>query len=148
MGGLELWLELLLTALLAATLVHAIRLHRAIKALRGEREGLGDAVAGFDSGARRAEACIGRLGDAQIRLTGNMADAAALKDDLVFMTERATQAADRLEALVRSTRGLELEAASRMSSAPVSHHLPAAGTQSTVRSQAERDLLLALQGAR
>ncbi len=139
-------LELTLIGLLAATLLQAIRLHRAIRALRAERESLDDAMAGFDSGARQAEAGLARLRDAAQRLSGEMGEASSLKEDLALLAERGAQVADRLEAAVRATRGLEAVPVSR----PASH----AGLQNPgqvvtpVRSQAERDLVLALQAAR
>jgi exonuclease VII small subunit len=139
---METGLELALVGLLAATLLQAIRLQRAIRGLRMERESLDDAVAGFDSGARQAEAGLARLRDAAQRLSGEMGEAASLKEDLTLLAERGAKVADRLEALVRATRGLE--------TAPVSHAAMSkpGGAATAVRSQAERDLLLALQAAR
>ena len=132
MGAIGTLIEVGLIGLLAATLVYAIRLHRAIGVLRGERGGFEDAVAGFDSGARKAEAGVERLREAAQQVAGQLRQAAALKDDLVFLSERGEQLADRLDGLVRAGRGVEAGGAS---DAPA------------VRSQAERDLLLALRGA-
>jgi exonuclease VII small subunit len=142
MGGAEIWLELALTGLLAATLLQAIRLQRAIRSLRTERDSLDDAVAGFDSGTRKAEAGLARLHDAAQRLTGDMSQALSLKEDLCLLVDRGAQVADRLEALVRATRRLETVPASRSAAAMPN------GAATPVRSQAERDLLMALQAAR
>jgi hypothetical protein len=144
MGGVESWLDVGLIALLAATLLHAIRLQRAISALRGERESLDDAVAGFDTGARQAEAGLAHLRDATARLGKEMVGASSLKDDLAFLIERGAQVADRLESLVRASRTVEPQTPVAGPSAFGGRH---AGP-SAVRSQAERDLLLALQGGR
>ena len=133
-------LDLLLVVLLGVTLVHAIRLQRAIGQLRAQRTGLDDAVAGFDHGARQAEASLARLRDTAHRLDTEIRQAASLKDDLAFLSERGGQLADRLESLVRSARSQGAERAGRPA--------PSAATESPVRSQAERDLLLALRGSR
>ncbi len=85
MGGMQSWLELALIGLLGATLLQAIRLQRAIRSLRAERESLDDAVAGFDSGTRKAEAGLARLHDAAQRLSGDMSRASSLKDDLSLL---------------------------------------------------------------
>ncbi len=142
MGGMERWLELSLIGLLAATLLQAVRLQRAIRSLRAERESLDDAVAGFDSGTRKAEAGLARLHDAAQRLSGDMSQASSLKDDLALLAERGAQVADRLEGLVRATRRLDQTPATQSQAETPS------GAGAPVRSQAERDLLLALQAAR
>lgn len=138
MGGVEIWLEVALIVLLAATLLHAVRLQRAILALRAERENLDDAVAGFDTGTRQAEAGLARLREAAQRLSAEMGDATTLKEDLALLAERGSQIADRLEGLVRATRSVEAPKPSALS----------APSSAPVRSQAERDLLLALQATR
>ena len=61
MQNLDWGLELVLVALLAITLVHAVRLERALRLMRNDRASLGSAIAGFDDSARQAEAGIGRL---------------------------------------------------------------------------------------
>lgn len=145
MGGIGTLIELLLVGLLTATLVYAIRLHRAIGVLRGDRGGFEDAVAGFDTGARQAEAGVERLREAAQHLAGQLGQAVALKDDLVFLSERGEQLADRLDRLVRA--GRPMDATGQDGAGP-----GATGSQMdggpAVRSQAERDLLLALRGRR
>ena len=136
MGLIEMGMDLLLVVLLAVTLVHAIRLQRAISQLRAQRGGLDEAVAGFDSGARQAEASLARLRESAHRLDSEIRQAAGLKDDLALLSERGGQLADRLEGLVRAARTQGPERA------------PAAPAAPGVRSQAERDLLLALRGGR
>lgn len=140
MGGIGTGIELLLVVLLVATLLHAVRLHRALGGLQRDRESLQDAVAGFDSGTRQAEAGLGRLREAAEQLGGKLGHAAALKDDLAFLSERGELLADRLDALVRAGRTLE----AAPPRPPATHHNQTA--PEPVRSQAERDLLVALRG--
>ena len=146
MGEIQTAIELLLVVLLIATLLHAVRLHRALGGLRQDRETLQDAVAGFDSGTRQAEAGLAGLREMTEQLGGKLGHAAALKDDLEFLSERGESLADRLDALVRAGRALEPALA-----APRSMTFPPAASRGMpeadrVRSQAERDLLLALKG--
>jgi hypothetical protein len=154
MGGVETLLELILLVLLIATLLHTVRLHRALGAMRQDRATLMDAVEGFDSGTRQAEAGLGRLRDAADQVGGQLAHAAALKDDLEFLSARGEQLADRLDALVRAARTLEpppqaepprVGWAPAPAAAPIAP-APIAPAASAMRSQAERDLLLALRG--
>jgi len=142
MGTLDWVLELVLIALLAVTLLHALRLERALAVLRRDRSALGDAVAGFDQSARAAEMGIGKLnsltGEAAQQVARKIEQASALKDDLAFLAERGEHLADRLEAAVRAGRAME-----GLKAAP-----SASEGGSRPRSSAERDLLQALRGAR
>ena len=134
MGGFETVLELALVVLLTTTLFYAIRLHRSISALRGDRSGLDAAVAVFDTGTRQAEQGLRRLREEAGNVSDKLDELTALKDDLVVLTERGGVVADRLDSLVRAARTIE-----------------AAGAQppgAPIRSQAERDLLLALREVR
>jgi hypothetical protein len=143
MGNIDLLLEFVLVALLGVTLVHAIRLERALKSLRQDRNALGDAIAGFDDSTRQAEAGISRLHAAAAEsaqsLGQRLEQAVSLKDDLQFLTDRGTTVADRLDLLVRATRSPP--------AAPAPTPSPPPSSEPKVRSQAERELLLALRGA-
>ena len=140
-------IDTLLIVLLGTTMFQAIRLQRAIGQLRAQRGDLTGAVAEFDQGARQAEASLVRLRETAQRLDREIGQAAALKDDLTFLAERGGEVADRLEQLVRSTRqhGLGQAAVQLPSLDPASSVGLGSGP---VRSQAERDLLLALRGSR
>ena len=140
-------IDILLIVLLGTTMFQAIRLQRAIGQLRAQRGDLAGAVAGFDEGARQAEASLARLRETAQRLDREISQAAALKDDLTFLAERGGDVADKLEQLIRSTR--QHEFGQRAAPLPSFEPAPATGLGSgPVRSQAERDLLLALRGSR
>ncbi len=149
MGGLDWLLELVLVGLLIVTMVHAIRLERAIRALRDDRAAFGDALAGFDTSTRAAEAGITKLqavaSDAVQLINRRVEQAAGLKDDLVFLAERGESLADRLETLVRAGRSVAASPAA--APALAGFHPAAAEPAPKLRSQAERDLLQALRGA-
>ncbi|MDT7952679.1 MAG: DUF6468 domain-containing protein [Acetobacteraceae bacterium] len=151
MGTFDWGLELVLVALLALTLVHAVRLERALRKLRSDRAALGDAIAGFDDSARQAEVGIGRLQSASAEtvalLSQRLEQSGSLKDDLAFLIERGETLADRLDNLVRSARPLERAAAANTPPPAAAAASAAAPTSPKLRSKAERELLLALQKA-
>lgn len=147
MGVLDWMLELVLVGLLAVTLLHAVRLQRAVAGLNRDRSALGAAVAGFDASTRHAEAGLGSLHNRAQEIAGQVVarveSAKVVKDDLAFLTERGEQLADRLEALVRAGRGLDVP---RQAEAARPAEVAEAGVR--LHSQAERDLLQALRGGR
>ncbi len=144
MNMLDIALECVLVVLLAVTLLHAVRLERALGILRGERAALGDAVATLESGTRQAESGIEQLRTAAEsagrQLARQVERGAALQDDLRFLHSRGESLADRLEALVRAGRSPVPQ--------PPDSEAESPEIVSRVRSQAERDLLRALQVAR
>ncbi len=130
-------LDLVLIVLLAATLFHALRLERALGVLKRDRAALEELVAGFNASTRQAELGIERLraaaDGAGRQIVRQIEAGEALKQDLLFLSQRGEQLADRLDRLVRAARA------------------PAAdGSAETPRaqSQAERDLLAALRVTR
>jgi hypothetical protein len=131
-------LEIVLVALLAATLFHAVRLERALGVLKRDRALLEELVSDFNASTRQAEAGIDRLrtaADGAGRQLARQIDAAAgLKDDLTFLSERGERLADRLDEQVRNVRPVLAEATTSDAPRP--------------RSQAERDLIQALRMAR
>ena len=137
MGSAAIVVELVLLGVLGATLFYAVRLHRALGELRREGGALTEAAAGFESGVSEAGAGLERLRDAAQGLAAQLGQAAALKDDLVFLSQRGGQLADRLDVLVRAGQAL-----------PARPEAPQARTEAPVRSQAERNLVLALRGVR
>jgi len=166
MGGMDWFLEIALIALLALTLVHAVRLERALGLLRRDRTALGEAVAGLDSSTRQAETGLGRLHlmtqEATQQATRSVEGAAALKEDLAFLAKRGEELADRLEQLIRAGRALdpgrtrEQPAATAPAAAAAPARAEPAKSQSDLReaapsrprSKSERDLQEALMGAR
>jgi len=144
MSVLDVALECVLVVLLGITLLHAVRLERALKVLRGERAALGDAVANLENGTRHAESGIEQLRAAAESagrgLARQVERATALQDDLRFLHSRGESVADRLDAAIRAGRGLV-----PLSAPPEPDPAEAAPR---VRSQAERDLLRALQVSR
>ncbi len=138
---MEWTIDLILAGLLLATLIHAVRLERALGVLKRDRGALEGLVASFNASTQQAEASIQKLRQATDSAGRDLARqtdiAGALKDDLAFLTERGERLADRLETGVRAARP--------MTEAPRWEEPPA---PAPIRSQAERDLLQALRLAR
>jgi Domain of unknown function (DUF6468) len=130
MTGLQWVIEIVLIGLLAATLVHALRLERALGVVKRDRAELEGLVQDFDEGVRQADGA-GRAIARQIEGATN------LKDDLSELVERGEKLAARLELGGLPSRRLpEPEPELAEAGAP------------RVRSQAERDLLRALRVTR
>jgi hypothetical protein len=138
MPDLEWILEIVLVALLAATLFYSVRLERALGVLKRDRAALEALVGGFNASTRQAEAGIERLraaaDGAGRQLARQIEMAVALKDDLALLSQRGERLADRLDDRVRAVRPVTAD--------PEIIDLP------RPRSQAELDLLKALRMAR
>jgi len=154
MAGMEWLLELALVGLLLATMFHAVRLERALGVLKRDRAALEELVASFNASTRAAEQGVARLKEAADgagrQIARQVESAARLKDDLVFLDERGTVLADRLDHLVRAGRALDLPPPRPVlvSPPPEPEAMPAADPAPRLRSQAERDLMRALKIAR
>src|SRR5690349_9331476 len=113
MNAMEWILDAALVLLLAATLFHAVRLERALTAMKRDRVALQDLIDGFSASTRQAELGIERLHSAaegagqQIRQ--QLDSALSLKDDLALLIERGDRLADRLDMLVHAGRPLAPE---------------------------------------
>jgi uncharacterized protein DUF6468 len=153
MSGMEWMLDTLLVVLLTATLVHAIRLERALGVLKRDRAALEDLVTDFNASTRAAESGIELLRSATDgagrQIQRQIDTATTLKDDLTFLVQRGEGLADRLDDVVRAARPpvpVTVQPKSRPTYMP--HHDHAAQEEPKPRSQAERDLLKALRMVR
>ena len=161
----KLVLDLMVSVLLAVTIVYAWVLNQRLSQLRRNRDDLAKVVSSFNDATARAEAGIPKLRKAAEEsgqaLQERVEKAQSLRDDLAFMIERADAMADRLEEAVRVARE-EIRnpqpagAAPRPSPVRMAPMPPAPPPVSTAmaseveddRSEAERELLRALQSVR
>lgn len=136
-------LDLLMCALLGATLVYAVLLHRRLTAWRQDKGMLEETIKEFNDSAKRAEAAIAGLKKASEEsgrpLADLLAKAETLRSDLAYLLEKADPAADRLTELVRPRRGPTV----RATPAPAS-----AEAAPEPRTAAERELAKALASLR
>ncbi len=176
----KIFLDLIVSLLLAATIGYAVMLNNRLSSLRKNRDDLAKTIVAFNDATLRAESSIPKLKraaeDAGAGLQERVEKAQSLRDDLAFMIERADTMANRLETSVRTARAENRaegkgeargapaprlsggksdgaapkpESASRaeprgMGAAPAA----AADPDADDRSEAERELLRALQAMR
>lgn len=161
-------LDVIIAALLVATIVYAGMLNRRLSALRKNRDDMAKLIAQFNEATVRAESSIPKLRkaaeEAGQALLERVEKAHSLRDDLAFMIERADSMADRLENAVRSGRseakpmpGSGANSAARpMTAGAALRNLAGAASGAGAaddglddeRSEAERELLRALQSVR
>lgn len=164
-------LDLLVSVLLIATIGYAVMLNQRLTQLRKNRDDLAKIIVSFNEATVRAESSIPKLrkaaDDAGQSLQERVEKAQSLRDDLAFMIERADTMANRLENAVRSARTevrtgpaggketarvtaqAEPERPSRGSrAATVAAAAAASEVDVDERSEAERELLRALQSMR
>ena len=163
----KLVLDVMVAALLLVTIIYAWVLNQRLSQLRRNRDDLAKVVASFNDATARAEAGIPKLRKAAeetgLALQERVEKAQSLRDDLAFMIERADAMADRLEQAVRVAREeIRSPAPSAMApaSGPVVRTAPPRPAQphpsapvvepepEDERSEAERELLRALQSVR
>ena len=145
MAALQFVIEIVLIGLLAATLIHAVRLERGRAGIKRDRAELEQLIAGFDGCNRQAEAGAERLRIAADTAGRTMArhieGGANLKDDLTELVERGERLANQLGDTIPNVR----DSGRRISDTHV--ELPAS-ISPRVRSDAERELLRALRVTR
>ena len=101
-------LDVIVAALLIATIVYAMLLSRRLGALRNDKEQLEALVRSLDQSANRAESGIAALKEAADHigreLERQVEQGQALRGDLTYMIDLAGNLADRLETVIRSGR--------------------------------------------
>jgi len=167
-------LDIIVSVLLIATIGYAWMLNQRLSSLRKNRDDLAKTIAAFNEATLRAESSIPKLRKAAEEsgqtLQERVEKAQSLRDDLAFMIERADTMANRLENAVRSARADGVKAAPEprggaqvgTASAPtmppprmagnraaaIAAAAAASDADSDDRSEAERELLRALQSMR
>ncbi len=145
MYNIELIINIIIIALLIPTIVYAYRLNSSLKALRQNQNSLAQLIQALNEATFKAENSIPKLKSVTEHSSEGLKEvvdsAKELKDDLLFINERADNLADRLENVISSSRGIENR------SAPVTPHAETHGraTAEDTRSEAELELLKALR---
>ena len=102
-------LDLVLVALLAAAIVYAVMLSRRLANLRLARAEMDKTIADFDGATARAEDSISRLKSHASSIGGDldqrMQRAQALRDELAFLVERAEEKSENLDGAIRARGG-------------------------------------------
>ena len=160
--NLALILDVVLIFLLLATIVYAMVLHRRLGMLRSEKEGLEVFLERMSQATLKADASLKGIRQAAQEAQGvigePVARAQALRDELLFLIERADGTAERLagatsgKAAAPAPEAAPARKTTRRAPAaqPASQPAPETdpGPQDGARSQAERDLMNALRNVR
>lgn len=105
------YLDILVAALLVATVAYAAVLNRKLNRLRTDRSGFEKLLASFTDATSRAEAGVARLQQvanaSAAELDSRRDTAVGLRDDLEFLVARAEEQANRLETLIAKGRDRE-----------------------------------------
>jgi hypothetical protein len=167
-------LDGIVVVFLVATIVYLLIVNDRLKQLRRKGDDLAKVIAMFNEATSRAEAGIPKLRKAAeetgVALQERVEKAQSLRDDLAFMIERADAMADRLEQAVRVAReeirtpapttavpaaGPVVRTAPPRMAPPAAAAAPAPAPAPVAepdpddeRSEAERELLRALQSVR
>ena len=106
-------LDIVVAALLVATIVYAVILNQKLSRMRLDRSGFEKMLKQFVAATERAEsgvALLQRVADASAsELEDKRGSTSALRDDLEFLVSRAEAQASKLELLIASGRSRELK---------------------------------------
>lgn len=111
MANLELIINLIIIALLLPTIVYAYKLNKNLKELRQNQKSLAQLVAALNDATFKAENSIPKLKTATEHSSEGLKEvvdnAKELKNDLLFINERADSLADRLENVISTGRTIQ-----------------------------------------
>lgn len=135
MANLELLINLAIIALLIPMIIYSYNLNKSLNALRQNQKSLAQLVAALNDATFKAENSIPKLKTATEHSSEGLKEvvdnAKELKNDLLFINERADTLADRLENVISSSRSIPQQ--------------PAASQPADDRAAAELELLKALR---
>ena len=110
MASIELIINLLIICLLIPTIVFAYNLNKNLKTLRQNQNSLAQLVKALNEATFKAENSIPKLKTATEHSSEGLKEvvdtAKEIKNDLLFINERADSLADRLENVISSSRNV------------------------------------------
>ena len=120
MANLELIINLIIIVLLIPMIIYAYSLNKSLNALRQNQKSLAQLVSALNEATFKAENSIPKLKTATEHSSEGLKEvvdsAKELKNDLLFINERADSLADRLENVISTSRNLKTPAAESNSS--------------------------------
>lgn len=144
MANLELIINIIIIALLIPTIVYAYRLNNSLKVLRQNQNSLAQLVNALNEATFKAENSIPKLKSVTEHSSEGLKEvvdsAKELKDDLLFINERADNLADRLENVISTGRNIKTDVDNKNKAED-----KFAPDSSDARSEAELELLKALR---
>lgn len=157
MDNLELLINLIIVALLVPTILFAYRLNKNLEVLRRNQSSLAKLVEALNDATFKAENSIPKLKSVTEHSSEGLKEvvdsAKELKDDLLFINERADNLADRLEQVISDGRQIKTAPTARDQFAASLNRISSAADENkeeTIniadsRSEAELELLKALR---
>lgn len=111
MDSLELIINLAIIGLLIPTIIYAYRLNKNLTILRQNQSSLAKLVEALNDATHKAENSIPKLKSVTEHSSEGLKEvvdsAKSIKDDLLFINERADNLADRLENVIRDGRSIK-----------------------------------------
>ncbi len=145
MDNLDLIINLAIIGLLIPTIIYACRLNKNLEILRQNQSSLARLVESLNDATIKAENSIPKLKTATQNTSGELKEvvnsAKNLKDDLMFINERADSLADRLENVIHNSRKIETNNNTKEETISPS----VSSDENMSRSEAELELLKALR---
>ena len=115
MDSIELIINLAIIGLLIPTIIYAYRLNKNLTILRQNQSSLAKLVEALNDATHKAENSIPKLKSVTEHSSEDLKEvvdsAKTIKDDLLFINERADNLADRLENVIRDGRNIKETAA-------------------------------------
>ena len=132
-------LDIVIIALLIPTIAYACSLNKSLNMLRQNQKSLAQLISALNEATFKAENSIPKLKSVTEHSSEGLKEvvdnAKELKNDLLFINERADSLADRLENVISSSRNIENKTAAQPSTSSIADD----------RASAELELLKALR---
>ena len=111
MNNIEFIIDLVIIALLIPTIIYAYNLNKSLNLLRQNQKSLAQLISALNEATFKAESSIPKLKSVTEHSSEGLKEvvdnAKELKNDLLFINERADSLADRLENVISSSRNIE-----------------------------------------
>ena len=139
MKNLEFIVDIVIIALLIPTIIYAYNLNKSLNMLRQNQKSMAQLISALNEATFKAENSIPKLKSVTEHSSEGLKEvvdnAKELKNDLLFINERADSLADRLENVISSSRNIENRSAKNIENV----------ADSDDRASAELELLKALR---
>ena len=111
MNNIEFIIDIVIIALLVPTIIYAYNLNKSLNMLRQNQKSLAQLISALNEATFKAESSIPKLKSVTEHSSEGLKEvvdnAKELKNDLLFINERADSLADRLENVISSSRNIE-----------------------------------------
>ena len=136
MNNIEFIIDIVIIALLVPTIIYAYNLNKSLNMLRQNQKSLAQLISALNEATFKAESSIPKLKSVTEHSSEGLKEvvdnAKELKNDLLFINERADSLADRLENVISTSRNINT-------------HTSAKSENINDRASAEMELLKALR---